>query len=225
MRIILASQSPRRLELLRQIGIEPEVVVSGIPERTEETVPERVVMDLSRQKAEHVVEEIRDGSVTLSPETAAAVTAGIKKGLTPMEKGLTPMEKGLTPGGEKCLVIGADTVVCIDGKILGKPHSHEEAEEMIRELQGRTHQVVSGVSIIDLEDGRSVSFAEKTDVCVYAMTEQEIHDYAWSEEPMDKAGAYGIQGNFGKFIRRIDGDYTNVVGLPVAAVYHHLGDF
>lgn len=186
-RLILASQSPRRRELLTRAGLEPEVIVSGIPEKTEESGPEKVVMDLSGQKAEHVADELK-------------------------------------PGPDLILVIGADTVVCVDGKILGKPHSHEEAEQMIRMIEGRTHQVYSGVTILKIDGGRrsKVTWAERTDVNVYPMSDQEIHDYAFSEEPMDKAGAYGIQGAFGRYIAGIRGDYSSVVGLPVGGVYQNL---
>ncbi len=126
---------------------------------------------------------------------------------------------------ERILILGADTVVSIDGQILGKPHSHQEAGDMIRKLQGRDHQVYTGVTIL-VKEGKDVpsteTFAIKTDVHVYPMTEQEILDYSRSEEPMDKAGAYGIQGYFARYIRGIDGDYNNVVGLPVSEVYQKI---
>ncbi len=205
-RLVLASQSPRRKELLTRAGLEPEVIVSGIPEKTEETEPEKVVMDLSGQKAEHVADELNDvqsqaGRPDQKPEAADA-------------DGSDPIT----------LVIGADTVVCVDGRILGKPHSHEEAGQMIRLIAGRTHQVYSGVTIlkIDGEKRSRTTWAERTDVSVYPMSDQEIHDYAFSEEPMDKAGAYGIQGAFGRYIQKIRGDYSSVVGLPVGAVYQNL---
>ena len=120
------------------------------------------------------------------------------------------------------VVLGADTVVCAGGRILGKPHTHEEAEKMIRLLSGRVHQVLSGVTLIELSSGRRLTFAEKTDVEVAPMTSKEIHSYAFSSEPMDKAGGYGIQGLFGRYITGISGDYTNVVGLPASAVYRNL---
>ncbi|MDY5579357.1 MAG: Maf family protein [Porcincola intestinalis] len=198
LRLFLASQSPRRLEILRQIGFQPEVIVSGIQEHTEETAPERVVMDLSRQKAENVASRL-------------ALDASLKG-------------EGLPSDVEKpaVVVLGADTVVCAGGRILGKPHTHEEAEKMIRLLSGRVHQVLSGVTLIELSSGRRLTFAEKTDVEVAPMTSKEIHSYAFSSEPMDKAGGYGIQGLFGRYITGISGDYTNVVGLPASAVYRNL---
>lgn len=200
-RLILASQSPRRFELLTRIGLEPEVIVSGVPEKTEETKPDRVVMDLSRQKAEQVAHLPDLPLPAYSPEESG------KAGKT---------------GDLITVVIGADTVVCVDGRILGKPHSHREAEEMIRLIAGRTHQVYSGVTLFNMTSGRGVTYAEKTDVTVSRMTEDEISAYAFSSEPMDKAGAYGIQGFFGRYIERISGDYSNVVGLPAGSVYQRL---
>jgi septum formation protein len=176
--VVLASGSPRRKELLSQIGIAAEVKPSRIEEATEETEPDQVVMELSRQKAEDVAAGLRPGS----------------------------------------LVIGADTVVAVDGEILGKPGNHERAYEMIKKLSGKTHQVYTGVTVFlrkEGEDCHGVTFAEKTDVHVYPMSEEEIWEYAKSEEPLDKAGAYGIQGKFASYIKGIDGDYANVVGLPL----------
>ncbi len=178
--MILASGSPRRRELLCQIGIEPQVKPSRIEERITSAVPKEVVMDLSARKAEDV---------------AAQVPAGT-------------------------LILGADTVVAVEGRILGKPESHEEAKGMICLLQGRSHQVYTGVTLIykGEKGSKGVTFAEKTEVFVYPMTNDEIQDYAQTEEPMDKAGAYGIQGRFAAYIQGICGDYNNVVGLPVGRV-------
>ena len=179
--IILASNSPRRRELLRQIGVEPEIRPSNIDEQVTSQIPEEVVMELSSQKAEDVAAGAPDGT----------------------------------------LIVGADTVVAVDGRILGKPKCHDEAADMIRMIQGRAHQVYTGVTMIRKEEtgSRGRSFAEKTDVLVYPMTEEEIKAYADLDEPMDKAGAYGIQGRFAAYIEGIRGDYNNVVGLPVGRVY------
>ena len=126
-------------------------------------------------------------------------------------------------------MIAADTVVVNDGQVLGKPSSHDDAFQMIKALQGKTHQVYTGVTLVFLEraDGKFAVrkkkiFSEETDVTVSAMTDEEIRDYADSDEPMDKAGSYGIQGTFARFIERINGDYNNVVGLPVSRVYREL---
>lgn len=188
-KIVLASASPRRLELLRQIGIEPEVIVSHVEELVTSSVPGEVVMELSRQKAEDVA-------------------------------------KGQSAG---TLVIGSDTVVAVDGKILGKPRSHEEAAEMIRSIEGRAHQVYTGVCmVLKGEDGAEDvirNFFDATDVEVYPMTEEEILKYANSEEPMDKAGAYAVQGFFGRYIKGLKGSYANVMGLPISMVYQEMKNF
>lgn len=125
--------------------------------------------------------------------------------------------------GEDTLVIGADTVVAIQGKILGKPTNHKEAVEMLLQLQGQVHQVYTGVAIaVGGTKKLLTGFSERTDVSVYPMSEEEIYRYTESGEPMDKAGAYGIQGKFAAYIKEIHGDYNNVVGLPVGRLYQEL---
>lgn len=178
-RIILASASPRRRELLAQAGFGFEIKVSDVCETVAEKEPARVVEELAARKAGAVAGTERDA-----------------------------------------LVIGADTIVAVDGEILGKPHSREEAFAMLEKLQGRTHQVYTGVALLCGE--RRQVFSEKTDVTMYPMTEQEIEAYIHTGEPMDKAGAYGIQGRAAVYIERIEGDYNNVVGLPIAMVYQEL---
>lgn len=124
-----------------------------------------------------------------------------------------------------CIVIGADTVVALDGLILGKPASQENAIHMIEQIQGRVHQVYTGVAIIEKEESgndKVICHAVKTDVYVNAMSQEEILHYVESEEVMDKAGAYGIQGKFAVYIERIDGDYYNVMGLPISYIYRVL---
>ncbi len=183
-KIVLASASPRRKELLNQVGLNPVIEPSGIEEIITTTIPEEAVIELSRQKAEDVAKKQLPGTV----------------------------------------VIGADTVVAAGGKILGKPKTHEEAFEMIDSFQGKTHNVFTGVTLILCGENKMTvrSFAEQTDVHVYPMTQEEIRSYAEKDEPMDKAGAYGIQGRFAAFIKGIDGDYSNVVGLPVGRVCQEL---
>lgn len=126
--------------------------------------------------------------------------------------------------GNNTLIIGADTIVAANGRILGKPKSREEAAHMIGMLQGNTHQVYTGVTLILKTDSKEVrvTFSEKTDVTVYPMDSNEISAYAESPEPMDKAGAYGIQGSFAAYIRKITGDYNNVVGLPTGRIYQEI---
>lgn len=185
-KVILASASPRRKELLNQIGICPEIVVSHVEERVSSKIPSQVVMELARQKAEDVAEGREEGT----------------------------------------LIIGSDTVVSVEGKILGKPLNHEEAYEMISSLSGRSHQVYTGVCMIlrgrnGERDKRSV-FYDETDVEVYPMTEEEIREYSESEEPMDKAGAYAVQGFFARYIKGLRGSYANVMGLPVSRLYQEM---
>ena len=197
-KIILASGSPRRKELLSQIGLSFTVRVSEADEHTEETKPEKLVCILSERKALAVWDE------------------------------LTEEEK------KESILIGADTVVAVDDRILGKPADETEAFQMIKLLQGRTHQVYTGVTILrqgdlqPLKEGTSTcsiqkkQFFERTDVLVYPMSEEEITAYVKTGEPLDKAGAYGIQGSFAAYIQSINGDYSNVVGLPVGRLYHEL---
>ena len=135
---------------------------------------------------------------------------------------LTEVEK------QECLVIGADTVVSVKAEekaiILGKPKDEEEAGKMLRMLSGRTHQVYTGVTLFSMEEGKekTESFHEGTDVEFCELTDEEIWDYIRTKDPMDKAGSYGIQGAFAKHIKGINGDYFNVVGLPVSHLYHAL---
>ena len=184
-KIILASASPRRRELLHQIGLETEVLPSRIEEKPTATQPEEVVEELSRQKCLGVAGRVQENGV----------------------------------------VLGADTVVALDGKIMGKPGSAGQAAEMLKSLQGRSHQVFTGVTLAEVQKGRIVrqeTFSERTEVFLFPMTEEEIEAYILSGEPFDKAGAYGIQGSFARHVKSIEGDYNNVVGLPVAAVYQRL---
>ena len=190
MKIILASKSPRRKELLSQVGYTYECVVSEKEETADAVQPSDVVKELSQQKAEDVCAKIE------------------KEG---------QME-------EDCLVIGADTIVAKDSEIFGKPKDTEDAKRMLSALQGREHSVWTGVTLIYLRDGKKKKkvFAEETKVHMYSMSEQEIEEYIRTKEPEDKAGAYAIQGYAAKFIKKIDGDYNNVVGLPVAKIYQEL---
>lgn len=190
-KIILGSASPRRRELLEQIGISFEVKVSDREEIYTAKEPEKIVIELACEKAQHVAEDMED-------------SGEVKKNL---------------------VIIGADTVVVLDGKILGKPKDAEDAFQMLAALQGRSHQVYTGVAMLHYDengDCRKISEAKRTDVYVHEMTETEIRRYIATGEPMDKAGSYGIQGKFAPFIDRIEGDYYNVVGLPVAYVYQTL---
>lgn len=126
---------------------------------------------------------------------------------------------------ENCLIIGADTIVVLDGKILGKPVDEDHAKAMLASLSGQTHQVYTGVALFSVKEGivtKKTPFHERTDVTMVSMTKEEIEGYIDSGDPMDKAGAYGIQGPAAVFISGIRGDYYNVVGLPISRVYHEI---
>lgn len=190
-RIILASASPRRRELLEQVGVRFEVMPAVGGETIRETEPERIVMQLSFDKAAEVAARLR---------SAEAGTAGLKAGDT--------------------VIIGADTVVVSDGRILGKPADEGEAFAMLSGLRNSCHYVCTGVTLICGDETRS--FAEKTKVFVCDMSDKEILEYIGTGECMDKAGAYGIQGRFARYVSGIEGDYNNVVGLPVSRLLREL---
>lgn len=204
-RIILGSASPRRRELLEQIGIEFEIVVSDAREHYKSTRPEEIVRELALMKAEHVAKEVE------RREKERAEQASIP--------GLDTGEAHL----RNVVILGADTIVVLDGQILGKPSDEEAAFSMLKSLQGRMHQVYTGVAVLNFDGSgslRTISHAEETKVYVHEMTDEEIRRYIAAGESMDKAGAYGVQGRFAAYIDRIEGDYYNVVGLPVAYLYH-----
>lgn len=186
-KIILASASPRRRELLKQIDMDFEVVPSTCEEIVTETEPQKVVMELSEQKTKEVFGRLENKATEV-------------------------------------MVLGADTIVVYENKILGKPKDKEDAVRILTMLAGKTHQVYTGVTFLWVEgqEIRCYSFSECTIVTMFPISEKEISDYVASGEPMDKAGAYGIQGRGAAFIRKIEGDYNNVVGLPVGRVYQEL---
>ncbi len=126
------------------------------------------------------------------------------------------------------VILSADTIVTVDGKVLGKPRDEEEAFNVLKELQGREHEVYTGVTIAVKHPGKNVhykQFHEKTRVKIYPVSDEQIRDYISTGEPLDKAGSYAIQGSFAKYIKSIKGDYSNVVGLPVGRVFKELKQF
>lgn len=227
MKIILASASPRRRELLTQIGLEFQVVVSNVEETVTETAPAAVVEELSAQKAEGVLQML---GIRKTGDRKAQVDQ-------PDEKDDQAFEES------DCLIIGSDTIVAVDGQILGKPKDPEDAKRMLRMLQGRAHEVYTGVTVLKvrgdgteqnkLVDGDTVpgvqverrTFHEETKVIFFPMTDEEIETYVSSLDPLDKAGAYGIQGFCARYIQGIEGDYNNVVGLPVGRLYQEIKDW
>lgn len=219
-KIILASASPRRRELLHQVGIWPEVVPSHVEEVITSSLPDQVVMELSAQKAEDVAAGVKLEAEAMPGQRMSG--AGGQTAGTDAERDSTARKDTRTDTVHDAVVIGSDTVVAVDGQILGKPHDKADAVRMLQLIQGRTHQVYTGVTMIFTGSGERVTFAEKTDVHVYPMTREQIEDYVATGEPMDKAGAYGIQGYFAAYIQGISGDYNNVVGLPVGRVCQEL---
>ncbi len=196
--IILASASPRRKELLEQIGLEFEIIPAKGEEVITKTAPEEVVMELSRQKAIEVAGMV--GQFSASHDEI-----------------MTPQDM---------LVIGADTVVAAENEagkmeILGKPKDEADAYRMLSMLSGKVHSVYTGVTLVFLDKSGKAgahTFYEKTDVHMRKMCDLEINRYIATGEPMDKAGAYGIQSRGSLFVEGIDGDYFNVVGLPLVRV-------
>ena len=207
-RLVLASASPRRRELLSQIGLEFTVMPSTKEENAKTTEAGALVQELSRQKAVDIWEQLSGGQGQNPDADQEQIS----------EETQEPNLNGKRQ--PELLVIGADTVVCCGGKILGKPHDREAAVEMLTALQGRSHEVYTGVTLYHQRE--TVTFFECTQVEFYPMTEAEISDYIDSKEPMDKAGAYGIQGLGARFVKGIRGDYNNVVGLPVGRLYQEL---
>lgn len=207
-RLVLASASPRRRELLSQIGLEFTVMPSTKEENAKTTEAGALVQELSRQKAVDIWEQLSGGQGQNPDADQEQIS----------EETQEPNLNGKRQ--PELLVIGADTVVCCEGKILGKPHSREAAAEMLTALQGRSHEVYTGVTLYSQSE--TVTFFECTQVEFYPMTEVEISEYIDSKEPMDKAGAYGIQGLGARFVKGIRGDYDNVVGLPVGRLYQEL---
>lgn len=183
--LILASASPRRSELLKQLGLDFQVVVCNQEEKTPPGLePFEVVELLAKMKANTVSESLSDG-----------------------------------------IVIGADTVVVWRGQVLGKPSSAQEAEEMLSKLQGNAHEVYTGVALVDAVSRRCEVGHEITRVIFRPVEMDEIQRYIATGEPMDKAGAYAVQGIGAVFIERIEGCYTNVVGLPLARLAKMLKQF
>jgi septum formation protein len=185
MKLILASASPRRAEILRNAGIPFTVLSSAVDETP---FPEETPFD-------HV-QRLADAKA----ELVAARAVG------------------------PAIIIAADTVVTLEGRIIGKPSSTDDARQVLERLSGRTHSVITGVTLIRLPDAERRNFVETTQVQFATLSDDEIIRYLATEEPYDKAGSYAIQGRAGRYIPRIEGDYFNIVGLPLARVTQALAD-
>lgn len=184
-KIILASASPRRKELLEKIGLKFEVVPGDCEEITDTDLEtHEMVQRLSRKKAEVIAQKYRNA-----------------------------------------IVIAADTVVLLGDRILGKPHSQAQAGKMLRSLSGKSHTVITAFTIIDTDRKRVLSKSVETKVYIRKLNPKEIDAYVKSGEPLDKAGAYAIQGLGSAIVERIEGDYSNVVGLPLSTLTESLKEF
>lgn len=172
-RLILASGSPRRRELLTQMGYQFEIIVPNVDENVSGHARD-VVAVLSRRKAEAVAQ-----------------------------------------GEQSGIIIASDTLVSLNGQALGKPLDEEDARRMLHLLSGKTHEVFTGVTIIDAANGRSEMQAVRTGVIFRELSDEEIASYVATGEPMDKAGAYAIQGGAHGFVEGFEGSYENVIGFPV----------
>lgn len=193
MKIILASKSPRRRDLLTQIGFDYEYIPSDREEKILSSIPSEVAEGLSAQKAEDVYERLcREGKVS-----------------------------------EEMLIIGADTIVAKDNTVFGKPTDDTHAAAMLSMLSNTEHSVWTGVTLIYIMNGsrQKITFSEETKVEMYALSNEEILEYVQTKEPEDKSGGYAIQGMGAKFIKKIDGDYNNVVGLPIGRIYQEMKNF
>ena len=180
-RLILASGSPRRRELLRNAGFTFEVIPPEVAEdNPDNEAPAMLVERLALDKAEAVA--------------------------------------GRFHRQDNVVVLGADTVVVVDSTLLGKPASPAEARQMLQRLSGRTHEVITGVALVEPETARRTVAHETTRVFFRPLEPQEMEDYVATGEPLDKAGAYAIQGGASRFVTRVEGCYFNVMGLPVALV-------
>lgn len=190
-RIVLASASPRRVELLKQIRLEFEVFPSSVGEQLDmKAKPEDVVQQLACKKAVDVAEKLNS----------------VKK-------------------GKNTIVIGADTIVVKDGIIMGKPKNEAHAFEMLKSLQGEWHEVLTGIAVVNAQDMKRITDYERTRVKFRNFSDDIINSYIRTGEPMDKAGAYGVQGIGAVLVERIEGCYFNVVGLPLVKLANLLGNF
>ncbi len=181
MKIILASASPRRREILENLGIEFTVRVADTDENSDVRNPEELCCLLSRRKAEAAAQKLSRNDI------------------------------------RGTVIIGCDTVVALGGEIFGKPKTKDDAHRMLRALSGKTHRVISGLTVIN--GGNVLTDFEVTEVTFDKLTEAQISDYISREYVLDKAGAYAVQGLAACFIKKINGSYFNVVGLPVRLLY------
>ncbi len=215
--LFLASASPRRRELLAQAGFSFEVHPAHVPEDPlPNEDPIAYVTRLAREKAQSVYYELVGAPEPGPPRTGLRPWGGDLVSETWESTNPKPKSERLNQDGQSLAGLGADTAVTLDNHILGKPEDPADAARILRMLSGRTHRVITGVALVTAE--RTQVAAEVTAVKFLTLSEEEIAAYIATGEPMDKAGAYAIQGRAARWIPRIEGDYFNVVGLPIALV-------
>ena len=184
-KIILASQSPRRRDLLKQIGLEFEIDPSNYEEdMTLDMEPRKLAEDLSLGKTKDVAQRHKDS-----------------------------------------IIISADTIIAVDNEVFGKPKTPEKAKYMLQKLSGRAHSVITGFTIINTEINKQISKSVETKVYFKNISEEEMDAYIATGEPLDKGGGYAIQGMAALFVEKIEGDYFNIVGLPIIAIVDELKNF
>ena len=182
-KIFLASTSPRRIKILKNIGLKFQSVPSNYTEEMDlDLAPEELAKHLAEQKVRDVAKEY------------------------------------------KGIIIGADTFIVLDGRLLGKPHTKDKAQEILKQISGKALKVISGVAIMDTKRKNVISESLATKVFIKKLSKEEIENYIKTNEPLDKAGAFGIQGKGAVFVEKIEGDYYNVVGLPLNLLYRMLSD-
>lgn len=181
MKLILASNSRTRKQILDNVGLKYTVIPSNIEEHSKETDPKDYVMDLSKQKAEFIAKDLTEG-----------------------------------------VILSADSIICIDGKKLEKPKTREESKEMLKNLSGRINYAVTGVTIIDLYKNKKMTFNEVTEVFFDELSDEEIEWYIENEEYIFERCGYSIAGKSSIYIPKINGDYYNILGMPISRVYKEL---
>ena len=193
-RIILASSSPRRIEMMKNNGYNPEIIPADVEEKILIDMScESAAMAMALKKAAYIAENLYADNVSSSCESNAGA-----------------------------VIIAADTIVVYGNEIMGKPVDRNDALRMLSRLKNSSHQVMTGVAIIDTKTNLKHCFCDTTDVCFKDYSDEELYSYVDTDEPYDKAGAYAIQGTFGQYIDHFEGDYDNVVGLPWYRVKEYL---
>lgn len=223
-KIILASGSPRRKELLSQAGLDFSIEISDVDETVDTQDAEKTVKELAERKADAVAKNHLRGEATGKLQNE--VEKNMQRNANCEQGEASNDSQDKVNSKEELLIVSADTVVALDNHVIGKPKDEEDALKILMSLSGKTHDVYTGVCCISMLDGNVTTkdcFVVRTAVTMYDFDESEALEYIASGEPMDKAGAYGIQGIGARLVEKIDGDYNNVVGFPLATFLRRMG--